>query len=137
MKGTGMMYNDMNNPDDERKANVFCIASLICVFLPRVLQFLGYLLFGTLLQQVGRESVLYDRISGALSALGILFLIAGIVLVIYVRVKYPKNIFAKVLMWIYIVLAVLILIAFIVMLVACTLACSYLIETCQGCASMG
>ena len=127
----------MNNPDDERKANVFCIASLICVFLPRVLQFLGYLLFGTLLQQVGRESVLYDRISGALSALGILFLIAGIVLVIYVRVKYPKNIFGKVLMWIYIVLAVLILIAFIVMLVACTLACSYLIETCQGCASMG
>ncbi len=131
------MYNDMNNPDDERKANVFCIASLICVFLPRVLQFLGYLLFGTLLQQVGRESVLYDRISGALSALGILSLIAGIVLVIYVRVKYPKNIFGKVLMWIYIVLAVLILIAFIVMLVACTLACSYLIETCQGCASMG
>ena len=127
----------MNDPDDERKANVFCIASLICVFLPRVLQFLGYLLFGTLLQQVGRESVLYDRISGALSALGILFLIAGIVLVIYVRVKYPKNIFGKVLMWIYIVLAVLILIAFIVMLVACTLACSYLIETCQGCASMG
>ena len=127
----------MNNPDDERKANVFCIASLICVFLPRVLQFLGYLLFGTLLQQVGRESVLYDRISGALSAFGILFLIAGIVLVIYVRVKYPKNIFGKVLMWIYIVLAVLILIAFIVMLVACTLACSYLIETCQGCASMG
>ena len=137
MKGTGMMYNDMNDSDDERKANVFCIASLICVFLPRVLQFLGYLLFGTLLQQVGRESVLYDRISGALSALGILFLIAGIVLVIYVRVKYPKNIFGKVLMWIYIVLAVLILIAFIVMLVACTLACSYLIETCQGCASMG
>lgn len=132
-----MMYNDMNNPDDERKANVFCIASLICVFLPRVLQFLGYLLFGTLLQQVGRESVLHDRISGALSALGILSLIAGIVLVIYVRVKYPKNIFGKVLMWIYIVLAVLILIAFIVMLVACTLACSYLIETCQGCASMG
>lgn len=131
------MYNDMNNPDDERKANVFCIASLICVFLPRVLQFLGYLFFGTLLQQVGRESVLHDRISGALSALGILSLIAGIVLVIYVRVKYPKNIFGKVLMWIYIVLAVLILIAFIVMLVACTLACSYLIETCQGCASMG
>lgn len=127
----------MNDPEDERKANVFCIASLICVFLPRVLQFLGYLLFGTLLQQVGRESVLYDRISGALSALGILSLIAGIVLVIYVRVKYPKNIFGKVLMWIYIVLAVLILIAFIVMLVACTLACSYLIETCQGCASMG
>ena len=127
----------MNDPEDERKANVFCIASLICVFLPRVLQFLGYLLFGTLLQQVGRESVLYDRISGALSALGIVFLIAGIVLVIYVRVKYPKNIFGKVLMWIYIVLAVLILIAFIVMLVACTLACSYLIETCQGCASMG
>lgn len=137
MKGTGMMYNDMNAPEDERKANIFCIASLICVFLPRVLQFLGYLLFGTLLQQVGRESVLYDRISGALSAFGILFLIAGIVLVIYVRVKYPKNIFGKVLMWIYIVLAVLILIAFIVMLVACTLACSYLIETCQGCASMG
>lgn len=127
----------MNAPEDERKANIFCIASLICVFLPRVLQFLGYLLFGTLLQQVGRESVLYDRISGALSAFGILFLIAGIVLVIYVRVKYPKNIFGKVLMWIYIVLAVLILIAFIVMLVACTLACSYLIETCQGCASMG
>lgn len=127
----------MNAPEDERKANIFCIASLICVFLPRVLQFLGYLLFGTLLQQVGRESVLYDRISGALSAFGILFLIAGIVLVIYVRVKYPKNIFGKVLMWIYIVLAVLILIAFIVMLVACTLACSYLIVTCQGCASMG
>ena len=127
----------MNAPEDERKANIFCIASLICVFLPRVLQFLGYLLFGTLLQQVGRESVLYDRISGALSAFGILFLIAGIVLVSYVRVKYPKNIFGKVLMWIYIVLAVLILIAFIVMLVACTLACSYLIETCQGCASMG
>ena len=29
MKGTGMMYNDMNAPEDERKANVFCIASLI------------------------------------------------------------------------------------------------------------
>ena len=132
-----MMNAPINHPEDERKVNGLCIVSLMCVFLPGVFQFLGYLFFGTWLQRVGRCSVLYDRISSAMSVLGIVFLIAGIVLVIYVRVKYPKNIFGKVLMWIYIVLAVLALIAFIVMLVACTLACGYLIETCQGCGAVG
>ena len=59
------------------------------------------------------------------------------VIIIYVRVKYPKNTFGKVLMWIYIVMFVLYIITMAVIIIACGIACSACIDECEKCGQMG
>ena len=51
-------------------------------------------------------------------------LIASFVLMIYVRIKYPKDVAAKVLMWIMIVGVVATIIMILVLIVACKTLCS-------------
>lgn len=48
--------------------------------------------------------------------------IAGVVLMLYVRIKYPKSRFGKVVMWLYII-ALIIIILFII----------FIITVCDGC----
>ena len=92
---------------DEKNANLLCIISLI-------LYFGSGIVFGLLFSLFPNGSKL-ESLSG-LSPL------AGIVLMIVARIKYPKNKFAKVLMWIYISLTILGLIAMAIFLVACAYA---------------
>ena len=88
---------------------MLCIISLI-------------LFFGVSMISVALESVV-KLSSNVMSVISSFCELAGIVLMIIARVKYPYNKFAKILMWIYIVLIVLGIICFIVMVFACSLAC--------------
>ncbi len=93
-------------PEEKKNANRLCIISLVLYLSP--------LIWGLFNSRVSR------LISGACS-------IAAIVLMIVARVKYPKNTFAKVLMWIYI--------AFIILgVITLILAWIFLIEMINSCA---
>lgn len=65
------------------------------------------------------------------SGISILLSIAALVIIIYVRVKYPRNIFGKVLMWVYIVVFALYIITMAVIIIACGIACGACMNDCQ------
>ncbi len=50
--------------------------------------------------------------------------LAGLVLMIVARVKYPKNIFAKVLMWLYIATVIIYIVLMVAIIIACGIACA-------------
>lgn len=131
------MDNNELRPEDEKKANSLCVVSLLCVFLPEILRMICFRGIYMFLGHVVQAEGILEKLSRGLDLLVVASVIAGIVLMIYVRVKYPKNVFGKVIMWLYIILAILAILMIIIMIVACTLACGYLINTCQGCGQMG
>lgn len=93
-------------PEEKKNANRLCIISLVLYLSPIIWGLFNSRGFGL--------------ISGACS-------IAAIVLMIVARVKYPKNTFAKVLMWIYIAF-------FILGVITLILAWIFLIEIINSCA---
>jgi uncharacterized membrane protein len=109
-------------PDDgscgksKKTADLMCLISICMMFLPLIVFFLWSLFF---------EGSFLDNI--VMDILGILPL-AAIVLMVIVRIKYPKNTFGKVLMWLYIVLVAIAAL----LVVACIAFCFYLIESCKG-----
>ena len=64
--------------------------------------------------------------------LGLLF-----TLMIYVRVKYPNNIFGKVLMWIYIALIVIGIIVLSVVIISCGIAFGACVNGMMECGEIG
>lgn len=89
--------------EDNDKANLLSACSLLSFLLPFLLSFI----FANtgLIEFVGNISVLLELVSFSL--------------MIYVRIKYPKNIFGKVLMFLYIVVLILFIISIVVFLIAC------------------
>ena len=88
--------------EDRKKANLLCIISLACYFfIPVVGSGVSAGLasaFSTVSGSSGAVDYLYNIITG----IGSISWIAAWVLMIYVRVRYSKSIFGKVLMWVYI-----------------------------------
>lgn len=121
------------SPEENERANILCVISLVCEVIPLFLNGIVTSLM-TVVDDWERSdfsTVLYG-VTSSLS--GILF-IAGIVLLIIVRVKYPKNVFGKVLMWVYIVIGVimlLLLIAAVVLLIVACNACVNSLSSCPG-----
>lgn len=117
-------------PENNKKANKLCILSLLCVFLPILLSVSLSPILNVLFETSDAETsnTLWDITWNILGIVGLLLLIAGIGLMIYVRVKYPKNTFGKVIMWLYIVLAIFSIIALIITMVICYSA----MATCGG-----
>ena len=72
-------------------------------------------------------------LSNAITSLAALGPLAGIILMIVTRVKYPDNKFAKVLMWIYIIQIILAIIGFILLVAFCYVMCG----SCEELGSMG
>ncbi len=121
--------------EDDKKANTLCLISIACTIL-------GYILVpmfgGVRLPDFVNDAIpveldgFVETVQGATSmAVGLiawLGQIAGFVLMIIARVKYPKNTFAKVLMWIYIVSIVLWVLA-VILLIA---SCMYCASQCSG-----
>ena len=100
-------------PEDKKKADTLCVISLVLMYaVPTVLTSFASAISST-------SKPLYSIFSG-LSSMSCL---AGIVLMIVARVKYPHNVFAKVLMWIYIIFLGFGIIAVIVFTIACAIAC--------------
>ncbi|MBP5269014.1 MAG: hypothetical protein J6Z29_10710 [Ruminococcus sp.] len=99
---SGLPYSSEESPEDKKRANNLCLISLILGH--------GLSLFSYILTQI------IDM--HTYSIFGTAGLIAFI-LMIYVRVKYPKNKFGKVLMILYIVEIIIAIIALIAIIAAC------------------
>ena len=95
--------------EDEKNANLLCVISLILYFGSGTIS--------------GIFAVLSSVSGTYISSFTGLCPLAGIVLMIIARVKYPKNKFAKILMWIYIILTLISIIAVIIVIAACVYAC--------------
>ena len=86
-----------NIKDDNGKANLLCVLSLLLYFLAPIIFIVIDIVLALLL-----ENANYLGVSG----FSVLCRLAGFILMIVARVKYPNNMFAKVLMWIYIALII-------------------------------
>lgn len=107
----------MNRRNSEKEANLLCWISLACLIVPFILSPLGAkILLATSDTMVGG---LFSFLNSVFSVVFVLARILGVVLMIYVRIKYPHNIFGIVLMWIYIIVLVLIILFIIFIMVLC------------------
>ncbi len=112
-------YKEYEKELEEKKANKLCIQSVQCVFLP----ILVYMILVGLFSVLSPMLIFIFVVPGFLEfivLLGVLAVIAdclsriaGIILLIRVRVKYPRNKFGIILMWLYIGIAMLLMIQFI------------------------
>lgn len=119
-------------PEQKRLATKLCVISLILYIAPH----LAYLLTGIVTYvteaytSISTTYTSYDSYDTAAIAslliFGLAFMsnIAGIVLMIIARVKFPKFTFAKVLMWVYIGITILVAITIAVICISCYYLCS-------------
>ncbi|MBQ8131648.1 MAG: zinc-ribbon domain-containing protein [Bacilli bacterium] len=96
--------------EDKNNANLLCYISLLLTFGSD-----GILWFANNI-----ASSFGDNISGIIPLLNLV----GFVLAIVARVKYPQSKFAKILLWTYVILFVLGIIAIVLFIAACMYACS-------------
>ena len=140
------MNSLIETPEDKKKGNFWSWISLACFAGGFVADALIAVFMGVLnsitynLTSTANVSEMTNAASEAFIAIGgcvsILLAIAALVIMIYVRVKYPKNIFGKVLMWVYIVLFAMYIIFMAVVIIACGIACAACTEECQGLAML-
>ena len=138
--------NIIETPEDKKKGNFWSWISLACFAGGFVADALMAVFMGVLnsitynLTSTANAYEVANTASEALIAIAgcvsMLLAIAALVIMIYVRVKYPKNIFVKVLMWVYIVLFVMYVLFMVAMIIACGIACAACTEECQGLAML-
>ncbi len=113
--------NSVVNPEDNKKANNLCILSLILKYgvgivigiIFSILSSMGNYTSSSAANSIG------SAIAVVLYGLSGISEIAALVIMIIVRVKYPKNVFGKVLMWIYIVEIILAMLSIIILFAMC------------------
>ncbi len=112
------------SPEDNKKANMLSIISLVCMFgVPTVMMLLKELISYI-------DSSMYAPFIDATTSISGAAFIAAMTIMILVRVKYPNSLFGKVLMWLYIVIVVLGILGIIALLV-------FIYMMCNMCTSMG
>ena len=104
--------NDPATKDENHLANVLCTISLCLYF--------GGSTVIAILSGILSAAPLARPLAALLSLLSGLSPIAAYVLMIIARVKCPKSTYAKVVMWIYIALFILSIIAFIILMLTCS-----------------
>lgn len=97
-------------PEDQNSANILCYLSLILTF--------G--VDGILWLANSKASPLGDSLTNLVPFLNLV----GFVLIIIARVKYPQSKFAKILLWIYVILSILGILAIVLIIATCMYACS-------------
>ena len=132
----------IETPEEKRLGNKWSWISLIC-FLGRflismVIPVLVVVISGFFSTYADMDDAVYEAMTTIMeiaylvsSCVSTLASIAAFVIMIYVRVKYPKNVFGKVLMWVYIVLFALYIITMAVIIIACGIACGACMNDCQ------
>ena len=140
------MNSLIETPEEKKKGNFWSWISLACFAGGFVVDavmavFMGVL--NSITYNLTTTSDAYEVANTASEALiaiagrvSMLLAIAALVIMIYVRVKYPKNIFGKVLMWVYIVLFVMYVLFMVAIIIACGIACAACTEECQGLAML-
>ena len=117
----------VENKKDNHLANVLCTISLSLYFGMPIVAFLMYFfMYG--LTDGELDTALADPFYGMFALLSMLARLASYVLMIVARVKCPKSIYAKVVMWIYIGLLILGVISFMLLMVTC----AGMITACSG-----
>lgn len=104
--------------DENKKANRLCVYSLLCYFVGPIIFAILSVLLNLIFQGLGTFLSLGSTISK----------IAAYVFIGMARVKYPRNTFSKVLMWVYIalfLLGLLLAIVIVVILVFALFSWSY------------
>jgi len=104
---------NMNNDDSNKKVNTLCWISLACLVVPFILT----VFYSSFLENTAMEK--NEILSGIFEFIFTLAEILGVVLMLYVRIKYPKNIFGKVVMWLYIIALVIIILLIIFVITLC------------------
>ena len=107
--GNQLVSEQILSDDRKEKANLLCILSLVVTFASSI--------------PLGILSFLFPILKSFLSSLYGICPMAGIVLMIIARIKYPESKFAKVLMWMYIFIIILVIIGAILLVIACSTAC--------------
>lgn len=128
----------MNLDQDKKQANILCLISLACELLPAILACISFSALRQIFEVNVTSEPTNDILQNILSVVCVILMITGIAILIYVRVKYPWHVFGKVLMWVYIILAVICIILLIVAMVicyattmACAGSCTSCVEVCQ------
>lgn len=109
----------MNEQNNDKKANILCLIALTNMI---VLSILAAIVSGMMEATDGTMLAGVGNILGVI--VGLLLMLSPIVsaaIVIYVRIKYPKNLFGKILMWILIIMLAL----FILIVVSTMLFCMW------------
>ena len=101
--------NTEMSPEDTKNANLLCILSLVLTFGSDAI--------------LGVIMVVFPPLGSILSSISPLCNLAGLVLMIVARVKYPKSKFAKILMWVYIGLFIASILLVVLVIVACMYTC--------------
>jgi len=115
------VFNQLDIPDTEIKtetnnSNKFCIISVCLHYGAPILMGMFMALW---MRVVNQNQAIYN-VFGSISSLAEAgAYIASVVLMIIVRVKDRKNLFGKILMWVYIAEAILSVILGILLIVAC------------------
>lgn len=109
--------NNTTNEEENKKANKLCIISLCLKYIPTVI---SGALYG-----ISSDS---NFITNLLICLLGLCPLAAFVIMITVRVKYPKNKFGKIIMWIYIIELILTIISILIIIITC----GTILRDCRG-----
>lgn len=130
--------------EEKRQGNKWSLISLIC-FVSRYIFSIVIAFVSGVIDVLAADNAEFSHITTAFSevlfligsGVSILLAIAALVIIIYVRVKYPQNIFGKVLMWVYIAIFIIYIITLAVVIIACGIACNACIDECEKCGQMG
>lgn len=121
------------NGQNDKKANKLCWISLACAVGPWALWMVT-----DKLQEVAGIGEMFRNLCNIANSLSGLGWLAAIILMIYVRVKYPKNVFGKILMILYIIVIILTILFVIFMYIMCSTflgGCESCIVELRGCDS--
>ena len=113
------MKENIQNKEDKSKANNLCILSILLNFVPPLLTGVFSSIFNS---NLNGESFISSVIFKVLYFILGVCPTAAFIIIIYVRIKYPKNTFGKVLMIFYIVGIIIYIFLFVAILVTCSSA---------------
>lgn len=110
-----MNQNEQKNRHDtaeDKRANHLCVGAVLLDVFAVMLQRLPRLFWSA-------SDLFYTQLVSRLDAASTLAGIAGLAVIIYVRVRYPANLFGKVLMWLMVILYAMALLTLAVAIVSC------------------
>lgn len=110
-------------------ANIMAGISLACIIGSRLASIVVYAISILLTEYIQDGLTFIFTFMSVLLSIGNM---AGLVLMIITRIKYPNNKLGKVAMWLYIALTIVELVATIICAVACATAGAYMINSCNG-----
>jgi len=122
--------------EQTKKCNLMCLISILLVAVPFVVSIIYYVFLSGISSVEAIESYtsgeVHSIVTSVITCATWMCQIAGIVLMIIARVKYPSSKFAKVLMWVYISLAIIYVLFIILLVVLFVAFCSACMSGCPG-----